>query len=162
MKPTPNSSLPGFPMPAFHFLAVVAVFAAVLMPASAAGQKQPAASPNPRDFVGTWTATFKGKPFMTIHFAMKDGKLTGTMSSGAISLDPKGNIVDVTVRPGERPITIEKVEHDAVHLIAGEKDAELRCTFRLIDTTHAQLEILSPPGSTAPKPIQLVKQAPKK
>lgn len=158
MKPIPNHSLSGFPKLAFLVLAVVAVLAAATVPASAAGQKQAAQSPNPQDFVGTWTATFKGKPFMTIRFAMKGDKLTGTMSSGEMSLDPEGNIVDVTVRPGERPITIDKVEHDTVHVIAGEKNAELRCTFRLKDATHALLEILAPPGSTAPKPIELVKQ----
>jgi hypothetical protein len=158
MKATPNHSLPGFPTPAFLVLAVVAAFAAAWLPVSARGQKQAAASPNPQDFVGTWTATFKGKPFMTIHFAMKGEKLTGTMSSGEMSLDPEGNIAAVTVRPGERPITIDKVEHNTVHVIAGDKNAELRCTFRLKDATHAELEIITPPGSVAPKPIQMVKQ----
>lgn len=158
MKPTPNYSLPGFASPAFLVLAAIAFLAAATLPASATAQKQAAAHPNPQDFVGTWTATFKGKAFMTLHFAMKDDKLTGTMSSGEISLDPQGNIVDVTVRPGERPIRIDKVEHDVVHVTAGEKNAELRCTFRLKDPTHGQLEIIPPPGSTAPKPIELVKQ----
>jgi len=161
MRPTPNHSLRGFPAPAFFVLAAVAVFSAATLPASAAAQKQSAPPPNPQAFVGTWTATFKGSPFMTIRFAMKGEKLTGTMSSGEISLDPEGNIVAVTVRPGERAITIEKVEHDTVRLTGGEKNGELRFTFRLKDTSHAQLEILSPPGSTAPKPIQLVKEAAK-
>ena len=163
MRPTPNPSLRRFPTPAFFVLAAVAVFSAATLPASAAAQKQPAPPPNPQAFVGTWTATFKGSPFMTIRFVMKGDKLTGTMSSGEISLDREGNIVAVTVRPGERPITIEKVEHDTVHLIGGEKNSELRFTLRLKDTTHAQLEIVNPApsGAVAPKPIQLVKEATK-
>lgn len=152
---------------ALRFPALAAIVAAVVLfaaagPLPAAAQKQPVQKPNPKAFVGTWTASFKGKTFMKVHFAMKNGKLTGQMSNGEVTLDAEGGISSVTVHPGEDPVTILKVEHNAVYLLHG-TEHPLHFVVRLQDKTHAKIKILnvSPAGMATPKPILLVKQ-PKK
>lgn len=153
-----------FPLSAFSSFAIILLFAAILPISAAAAQARPAAPPNPKAFVGTWTASFQGAPFMTIRFTMKDGKLTGEMSNGKITVDQDGNITSVSVLPGEKSLTIEKVEHNAVYLRHTKEKKQSRYAFRLNDQTHAQLEFLTtPPLGIAPiKPILLVKKAKKR
>jgi hypothetical protein len=167
MKPIPipfrrSRRAGNFPLP-WAFFPLAAVLFAAMLPAALAAQKQPAPRPNPKAFVGSWTATFKGAPFMTIRFAMKDGKLSGVMSNGQMTVDSNGNITAVTVRPGEKPVKIQKVEHDVIYMRHAAKKDPVRFAFRLNDKTHAQLEILNtPPLGIAPlKPIPLVKQTKK-
>lgn len=166
MKPSPipfrRSHRAGTFSPPVLFPLAAVLFAAIL-PAAMAAQKRPAPRPNPKAFVGTWAATFKGATFMTIRFEMKDGKLSGMMSNGQITVDSNGNITAVTVHPGEKPVTIQKVEHDVIYMRHAAKKDPVRFAFHLNDKTHAQLEILNtPPLGIAPlKPIPLVKQTKK-
>ncbi len=147
------------------WLAAVALLAVASGAAAAQKPGRPQASKaaaSPRVFVGTWVATFKGTQFMTLHFTLKAGKLAGTLSKGAIDLDPEGNIAKVSVSPGTETVSIEKVEPDAVYFRRS-PTSPLRCVFRLQDKTHGDLAFLDvPPDSITPKPIPLVKHAQKR
>lgn len=152
-----------FRFPALTTIVAAVVFFAAIRPLPAAAQQQPVLRPNPRAFVGTWTASFEGKTFMKLHFAMKNGKLTGRMSNGEVTMNADGSIAAVTVSPGEDPVTILKVEHNTVYMLHGAKHP-LHFVVRLQDKTHAEIEILSPSpaGVAKPKPIVLVKQVKKR
>lgn len=114
---------------------------------------------NPRAFLGTWVASFQGKPFLTLRFARKAGKLAGTLSKGQITFHPDGEIASVSVTPGADIVTIEKVEPGALYFRRN-TTSSLRFALQLRDLTHADLDFLDvPPDSIQPKPIPLVKQA---
>ncbi len=159
----PYPAVRAFRCPALSAIVAAVALLGAICPLPAAAQNQPALRPNPKAFVGTWTASFKGKTFMTLHFAMKNSKLTGQMSNGEVTLNADGSIASVTVNPGEDPVTILKVEHNAVYMLHGTKHP-LHFVVRLQDKTHAKIEILnpSPAGMAKPKPILLVKQTGKR
>lgn len=100
---------------------------------------------------------------MTVHFTMKAGKLSATMTNGRLTVNQNGDITAVSVLPGVKSVAIDKVEHNVAYLHHGTKDSMVRFSFRLEDKTHAQLEILNPTplGISPPKPIRLDKQTKK-
>lgn len=113
-------------------------------------------------FAGTWQATFNGKVFMTLWLKTASGKLEGTMSNGTMALDKDGNIAEADVQPGSKPIDIESVKGNSLYF-SSKTDHPLKLAFTLKDKTHAALTILNtlPPGSPVPKPIAMVRVAPK-
>jgi hypothetical protein len=147
--------------PVFLLLTALAISAASF-PLHAAQQKKAAAKTNPRAFVGTWTAAFQGKTFMTLWVARNKEGLTAEMSNGEMSFDADGNIAAVTQHPGKKAVKILKIEGNALYLLHGDSNP-LRLAFRLKDKNHAELAILNPtPKGVAPlKPIPMVRETAK-
>jgi hypothetical protein len=85
-------------------------FAAVWL--LAAGLAAFAGPPDPKKFAGTWEAKAKGTVFLVLKITAGD-KISGTMKSGPVQLDEKGDLVEAGPPvEDENPIFFTKVVED--------------------------------------------------
>lgn len=118
---------------------------------------QPSTEADLRQFVGTWHANFKGKPFMTIKLEKQNGKLTGTVSHANVSVDQSGELNEVEVLDGNDAITEAKLTNGLLRIT--EEDA-IQFEMKILGADQAQIQIVIPPAEVSqvpavPKPWKL-------
>jgi hypothetical protein len=83
-------------------MVVASLLACLCLPARAVmGARQTAAAdadnpPDPKSFVGTWTAKFEGQPLAKLILSEKNGKLSGSLNDFDLEFDKDGNLADGT------------------------------------------------------------------
>ena len=118
----------------------------------AAGLTAIAGPPDPKKFAGTWEAKAKGTVFLVLKITAGE-KISGTMKSGPVQMDEKGDLIDVGPPvEDENPIFFtevlegEKLDFNCQDSddnvlqfelkLTGEDSAELR----IIDKDHPDLK----------------------
>jgi hypothetical protein len=141
-------------------LAATALCAAT--PALAARQAdKPATSSAGKPFVGTWKASFKGTPFLTLTLLMTGTKLSGSLSHAEVAWDDEGNVASAKPQPGSKPIANIRLQGDTL-FFDSTTDHPMHLALKLKDKARAELSILnSPPGSPTLKPIDMARDTPK-
>jgi hypothetical protein len=122
----------------------------------------PPQKPEPRDFVGTWKASFEGKTFTVLALKIVDGKLAGTLASGEVDLSDDGEVSHVNREAGE-PRDIFDVELAGQILSFKEKDGDdvNSLEMKLTGANNAELKYILPDplpeGMPMPKPFRLTR-----
>ena len=117
---------------------------------------------------GSWTAEFKGQTFIRLELRAERGTLGGTMSTGNIEVDEKGDLRAVTAAAGD-PKSIFDVVHRGLTLTFSRKDVDDtdRFEFRVLDSGRAELRLLltdelrkelAADGIAVPKPVALTRR----
>jgi hypothetical protein len=83
----------------FAFLSIAAI-----------AQSQPAV-PDYEAYLGTWTAQFKGKPFVTLKLVSKDGTLAGTMTGATVRFNKDGSLSEATPKDTQHDV-VDPLIHD--------------------------------------------------
>jgi hypothetical protein len=106
-----------------------------------------------QQFVGTWQAQFKGKPFLTIKLEKQQDKLTGTVSHTNIKLDDTGELTSAEELDGSNPIVEAKLTNGILHISSKDEDSQetIQCEMKLTGTDQAELRLLVPPDVPRPK-----------
>jgi hypothetical protein len=119
---------------------------------------------DPRAFLGVWQGEFQGSQFVTLSLKNEANRVTGTMSDFDLRIDSSGNVLEATLGAGGGWEIVEaRLYNGALHMkckdyATGEIDA---FELKLIDGGKAELELGSPPGNPAPKPLTLTREAAK-
>jgi len=119
-----------------------------------------------KQFAGTWEGKFKGKTFVTLKLASKDGKIAGTVSRIRIEMSTSGVLTDASPLAGEDAICETAPERKVLHLntkakghvstIAGDSEESIQYHMRLSGTDQAELQIAGvPTGMPVPAPWKL-------
>jgi hypothetical protein len=121
------------------------------------------------NYVGTWTAEFKGTTFMWLDLRMLNGALTGNVSLGNMHVDEKGNVDAVRATPEKRePVTDFAVIDSRLTFTHKDGDDAEHFEMRLLDATTAELRFvltnaqrveLGVNGVHPPKPVRLKRVA---
>ncbi len=115
-----------------------------------------AANASPEQFVGTWHAKFKGKIFETIVLNNQDGKITGTVSRGEIQLNDNGELTSAEQIDGSDPIIDAKVAGKTLLITCKDEDGDsIKAEITLTAEGQAELQMVTPPKVSAPKPWKL-------
>ncbi len=126
---------------------------------------QPATSSNAKQFVGTWQASFKGSPFLTVIFSVADGKVSGSFSHADMEVNPAGELTKAEARDGEDPITEAQVKGNVLRFTTRSTDGSedsLQAELRLIATDKGEIHLIGlPPDVPAPKPWEVSRVAQK-
>ena len=121
----------------------------------AAGLAAFAGPPDPKKFAGTWEAKAKGTVFLVLKITAGE-KISGTMKSGPVQIDEKGELVEVgppvedenpifftqVVEGGKLDFHCQDSEDNVLEFelkLTGEDSAELR----IIDKEHPDLKAIT-------------------
>ena len=106
-----------------------------------------------QQFVGTWQAEFKGKPFLTIKLEKRQDKLTGTVSHTNIRLDDTGELASAEELDGSNPIIEARLTNGILRISSKDEDSQetVQCEMKLTGTDQAELRMLVPPDVPKPK-----------
>ena len=118
--------------------------------------------------IGSWTAEFKGQTFLRLELRAERGTLGGTMTTGNIEVDERGDLRQVTAAPAD-PKPISDVLLEGATLTFSLKDVQDtdRFEFRVLDSGRAELRFLftdelrkelAADGIPVPKPIVLTRR----
>ncbi len=111
-------------------------------------------------FVGTWHAKFKGKIFETIVLNNQDGKITGTVSRGEIQLNDDGELTSADQIEGSDPITESKIIGKTLFITCKDEDGDsIKAEIKLTADDQAELQMVTPPNVSAPKPWTLERES---
>ncbi|HYL10594.1 MAG TPA: hypothetical protein VEU31_07645 [Candidatus Acidoferrales bacterium] len=122
----------------------------------------PPQKPEPRDFAGTWKASFEGKTFTVVTLKIVDGKLAGTLASGEVDLSEDGEVSHVNQEAGE-PRSIFDAQLTGQILSFKEKDGEdvNSLEMKLTGANAAELKYILPDplpeGMPMPKPFRMTR-----
>ena len=108
-------------------------------------------------FVGTWQAKFKGTIFQTIKLAVKENKVTGTISHANVDVDPKsGDLIGVDVLDGSDAVVEAKLTSGILRIT--EKDG-VQFDMKVLGTDMAEIQLVVPAEAASkfptPKPWRL-------
>lgn len=108
-------------------------------------------------FVGTWSAKFKSKIFLTVVLKKQDGKLVGTVSHADMQVDKDGELTVAEPSDGSDPIQEAKLTNGALRLTIKPEDTQEPIQFEMKSTgsDQAELRLLAPPDVPTPKPWKL-------
>ncbi len=113
-----------------------------------------------QQFVGTWQAKFKGKIFETIVLNNQDGKITGTVSRGEIQLNDNGELTSAEQNGGTDPIIEAKVIGKTLLITCKDEDGDsIQAEIKLTGDRQAELQMVTPPNVSAPKPWKLERES---
>ena len=120
---------------------------------------QPATSLNAKQFVGTWQASFKGSPFLTVIFRVADGKVTGSFSHADMQVNQAGELTKAEARDGEDPISDAQVKGNVLRFTTKSTDGSedsLQAELRLTGPDKGEIRLLGiPPDVPSPKPWEV-------
>jgi hypothetical protein len=125
-------------------------------------EDKPPEKPQPRDFVGTWKASFQGKTFTVLTLTLENDKLAGTLSTGEVDLADDGEVSNVNQEVGEAR-TIFDIKLDGQILSFKDKDGDdvNSLEMKLTGENRAELRFLLPDqlpqGMPVPKPFRLTR-----
>jgi hypothetical protein len=116
---------------------------------------------DPRAFLGVWHGEFQGEQFVNLNLKSEGNRVTGTMSDFDVRIDSSGNILEATPgTAGGWEIVEARLYNGALHMKCKEAETGEIDAFglTLIDGGKAELELVSPPGNPAPKPLILTRE----
>jgi hypothetical protein len=103
-------------------------------------------------FVGTWQAKFKGTIFQTVKLAVKEEKVTGTISHANVDVDPKsGNLTGVDLLDGSDAVVEAKLTSGVLR-ITEEDGAQFDMKVLGADLAEIQLVVPAEAASKLPTP----------
>ena len=119
-----------------------------------------------KQFAGTWEGKFKGKTFITLKLAAKEGKISGTVSRISMQMNDRGELVEAKALDGEDDVAEALPEgkllrlttkaKGAVTTVTGDSEESIQYDMRLTGSGQAELQIAgAPPGMPAPAPWKL-------
>ena len=119
-----------------------------------------------KQFAGTWEGKFKGKTFITVKLAAKEGKISGTVSRISIQMSDQGKLTEAIPLDGEDAIAEAVPDGKVLRLTTkakgevstttGDAQESIQYDMRLTGVGQAELQIASaPPGGPAPAPWKL-------
>lgn len=118
----------------------------------------------PHDFVGTWTADFEGKTFVTLRLTEQAGTITGTMHHPTqINTSPKGDLLGVSGSFVDDEVSNVKITGNDLRFTTRDDDGEdIKYVLHLTGEKNAELSFADPPKEfTVPKPWKLERAEPK-
>ena len=98
---------------------------------------QLATSSNAKQFVGTWQASFNGRPFLTVTFAVAGNKVSGSMSHADIDVNKAGELTKAEPRDGNDSITEAQVKGNVLRFTTKSTDGSE-------DSLQAELKLIGP------------------
>lgn len=124
-----------------------------------------------KQFAGTWEGKFKGKTFVTLKLAAKDGKLSGTVSRFNIEMGGDGELTEASTVDGEDLVVETSPKGRVLHLTTqskgrvdsggAESEESIEYEMRLTAKDQAELHVAgAPPGGPSPKPWKLERTSP--
>lgn len=127
----------------------------------------PATQRDATAIAGTWTAEFHGRTFIRLELRILNGALTGSISTGDLQVDERGEIRQVGETP-RSPSPVFDVTHQSATVTFSRKDGHDadRLEFRVLDDTRGELRLilsdevrkeLAADGIPLPKPIILTR-----
>ena len=120
---------------------------------------QPATSSNAKQFVGTWQASFKGSPFLTVTFIVADDKVTGSASHADIDVNQAGELTKAEAKDGEDPIIDAQVKGNVLRFTTKSTDGSedsLQAELRLVGPDKGDIRLIGIPADVpAPKPWEV-------
>jgi beta-lactamase regulating signal transducer with metallopeptidase domain len=123
-----------------------------------------------KQFAGTWEGKLRGKTFVSLKLAAKDGKIAGTVSRVRIEMGANGALTDASPVTGEDAISEAALEGKVLHLntkakghvstIAGASEESIQYDMRLSGTNQAELQIAGvSAGMPVPVPWKLERKS---
>jgi hypothetical protein len=130
-------------------LGVSALSAQVSQPQKSNADLQP--------FVGTWQAKFKGTIFQTIKLAVREDKVTGTISHANVDVDPKsGDLTGVDLLDGSDAVVEAKLTSGILRIT--EEDG-MQFDMKVLGPDLAEIRLVVPAEAASkvstPKPWKL-------
>ena len=120
---------------------------------------QPATNSNAKQFVGTWQATFKGSPFLTVIFMVADDKVTGSASHADIDVNQAGELTKAEAKEGADPIIAAQVKGNVLRFTTKSTDGSedsLQAELRLVGPDKGEIRLTGIPADVpAPKPWEV-------
>jgi hypothetical protein len=139
----------------------VRVFVFAFLASTAIAQSQPAA-PGYSAYVGTWTAQFKGKTFLTLKLAQANGTLTGTMSGATVRFNKDGSLSEATPKDTQHDIIDPLLNEGQLYFKTKEADKPpVGFQVKLTGENSAELKLIVPglpAGGNDVKPWQIQRQ----
>ena len=122
---------------------------------------QPATTSNAKQFVGTWQASFNGRPFLTLTLAIADNKFTGTANHADIEVNPAGELTKAEAQDGVNPITNAQVKGNVLRFTIKNSDGSEdspQTELRLNAPDKGEIRLIGIPEDVpAPKPWQVTR-----
>jgi hypothetical protein len=108
-------------------------------------------------FVGTWQAKFKGTIFQTVKLAVKENKVTGTISHANVDVDPKsGELTGVDLLDGSDAVVGAKLTSGMLRIT--EEDG-MQFDMKVLGPDLAEIQLVVPAEAASkvstPKPWKL-------
>jgi hypothetical protein len=126
---------------------------------------QPATNSNAKQFVGTWQASFKGSPFLTVTFRVADDKVSGSFSHADMEVDQAGELTKAEAKDGEDPIIDAQVKGNVLRFTTKSTDGSedsLQAELRLVGPEKGEIRLIGIPAEVpAPKPWNVSRVSPK-
>jgi len=120
---------------------------------------QPATNTNAKQFVGTWQASFKGSPFLTVTFSVADDKVSGSFSHADMEVNQAGELTKAEAKDGEDPIINAQVKGNVLRFTTKSTDGSedsLQAELKLIGPDKGEIHMIGlPPDVPAPKPWEV-------
>ena len=127
--------------------------------------------PEPKAFVGTWTATYNGDVFATLVLREERSTLSGTLNNFDINVDKDGDLIDGTHKDdGDAPLLNVHFKSGALYFTVFEKDQYRDgVTWRFLPLNAREGE-LTPvlehqedvPKDYVVRPIHMVREVPRR
>jgi hypothetical protein len=108
-----------------------------------------------KKFTGTWEARFEGRVFLTVK-VLPDAKITGTVSTGSITVDHQGTLVKGEPAEVEHPAEILKPRADGDTLsfqIVDSDDPPMKLELHITGDGRAELRFIDSPAPFKPLPL---------
>jgi hypothetical protein len=126
---------------------------------------QPATASNAKPFVGTWQASFKGSPFLTVIFSVADDKVSGSFSHADMEVNQAGELTRAEAKDGEDPIVNAQVKGNVLRFTTKSADGSedsLQAELKLVGPDKGEIRLLGIPADVpAPKPWEVSRVSPK-
>jgi hypothetical protein len=108
-------------------------------------------------FVGTWQAKFKGTIFQTVKLAVKEDRVTGTISRANVDVDPKsGDLTGVDLLDGSDAVVGAKLTSGLLRIT--EEDG-MQFDMKVLGPDLAEIQLVVPAEAASkvstPKPWKL-------
>jgi hypothetical protein len=111
---------------------------------AAFAQGQPAAS-GFEAYVGTWTAQFKGKPFLTLKLVEKDGTLTGTMTGATVRFNKDGSLSEAKAKDTQHDVIDPLLNEGQLYFKTKEEDKPpVGFQMKLTGANSGELKLIVP------------------
>ena len=127
----------------------------------ALAQSQPDVSAY-KPYLGVWTAQFKGKPFLTLKLAIKEGILTGSMTGATVRFEKDGSLKEATPKDEQRDVIDALLNAGQLYFKTKEADKPpVGFQMKLTGPHSGELKLIIPglpPGGADVKPWPIERQ----
>jgi hypothetical protein len=104
------------------------------------------------DWAGSWTATFKGKPYLILKLNSGAGRLSGTLSAGQVEASAQGNVTAIEAPPSDAyPLKSMKLTGNTLSFEVLDADGDtMKYEMRLTPDGAAELRLVDAPVKLGP------------